>query len=51
MHTANPRRGLLLGLAAYGIWGLFPLYFKAIQQVPALEIITHRALWSALFGA
>jgi len=51
MHTANPRRGLLLGLAAYGIWGLFPLYFKAIQQVPALEIIVHRALWSALFGA
>lgn len=51
MHTANPRRGLLLGLAAYGIWGLFPLYFKAIQQVPALQIIAHRALWSALFGA
>ncbi|UVE17263.1 EamA family transporter RarD [Pseudomonas sp. LS44] len=51
MATANPRRGYLLGLCAYVIWGLFPLYFKAIQQVPAVEIIVHRALWSALFGA
>ncbi|CAD5106591.1 EamA family transporter RarD [Zestomonas carbonaria] len=51
MATANLRRGYLLGLAAYTIWGLFPLYFKAIQEVPALEIIVHRALWSALFGA
>jgi len=51
MHTANPRRGLFLGLTAYGIWGLFPLYFKVIQQIPALEIIAHRAIWSALFGA
>jgi chloramphenicol-sensitive protein RarD len=51
MATANPRRGYILGLTAYIIWGLFPLYFKAIQGVPALEIIVHRALWSALFGA
>lgn len=51
MATANPRRGYILGLSAYIIWGLFPLYFKAIQSVPALEIIVHRALWSALFGA
>ena len=51
MATANPRRGYILGLTAYIIWGLFPLYFKAIQSVPALEIIVHRALWSALFGA
>ncbi|MEK1905363.1 MAG: EamA family transporter RarD [Pseudomonas sp.] len=51
MATANPRRGYILGLIAYTIWGLFPLYFKAIAAVPALEIIVHRALWSALFGA
>ncbi|WP_439887277.1 EamA family transporter RarD [Pseudomonas sp. MBLB4123] len=51
MATANPRRGYILGLTAYIIWGLFPLYFKAIQSVPALEIVVHRALWSALFGA
>ncbi|MBU2067151.1 MAG: EamA family transporter RarD [Gammaproteobacteria bacterium] len=51
MATANPQRGYILGLSAYIIWGLFPLYFKAMQSVPALEIIVHRALWSALFGA
>lgn len=51
MHAANPRRGYILGLGAYIIWGLFPLYFKAIQSVPAVEIIVHRVLWSALFGS
>jgi len=51
MATVNPRRGYILGLTAYIIWGLFPLYFKAMQDVPALEIIVHRALWSAVFGA
>lgn len=51
MATANLRRGYALGLSAYVIWGLFPLYFKAIQEVPALEIVVHRVLWSALFGA
>ncbi len=51
MATVNPQRGYLLGIIAYTIWGLFPLYFKALQNVPALEIIVHRALWSALFGA
>lgn len=51
MHTVNPRRGYLLGLSAYAIWGLFPLYFKAIAQIPASEIIAHRVIWSALCGA
>lgn len=50
MATANPQRGYILGLTAYVIWGLFPLYFKAIQTIPALEIVVHRVLWSALFG-
>ena len=50
MSTAHPTRGYTLGIAAYIIWGLFPLYFKAIQAVPPLEIVVHRAMWSALFG-
>jgi chloramphenicol-sensitive protein RarD len=51
MHTAvNPRRGYVLGLSAYVIWGFIPLYFKAIHSVPAIEIIIHRVLWSALLG-
>ncbi len=48
MSTANPRRGYILGLTAYVIWGLFPLYFKLLEQIPALEIVVHRVLWSAL---
>lgn len=51
MATANPHRGYALGLTAYVIWGLFPVYFKLLERIPALEIITHRAIWSALFGA
>ena len=51
MTAANPRRGYILGLTAYIIWGLFPIYFKLLQSVPAVEIIVHRVLWSALFGA
>jgi chloramphenicol-sensitive protein RarD len=51
MQAANPRRGYILGLTAYICWGLFPLYFKAIQAVPAVEIIVSRVLWSALFGS
>ncbi|GAB3461428.1 EamA family transporter RarD [Azotobacter salinestris] len=50
MHAANPRRGYLLGLTAYGIWGLFPLYFKTLSSIPAEEILVHRVLWSALCG-
>lgn len=40
------RRGVTAALAAYIFWGLAPIYFKWIQQAPALEIIAHRILWS-----
>jgi chloramphenicol-sensitive protein RarD len=47
--------GFWLGAAAYGIWGLFPLYWKLVEQVPALQIISHRIAWSfvtlAIVGA
>ena len=36
-------------LAAYGIWGFAPIYFKAVAFVPALEILTHRILWAFFF--
>ncbi len=51
MQAANPRRGYILGLSAYSCWGLFPLYFKAIADVPSVEIIVNRVLWSALAGS
>jgi chloramphenicol-sensitive protein RarD len=40
------RRGALCGLLAYTLWGLFPLYFKAVTAVPAAEVLAHRVFWS-----
>jgi len=42
--------GLWAGIAAYTIWGVFPVYFKATEQVSALEILAHRIVWSVPFG-
>jgi chloramphenicol-sensitive protein RarD len=38
--------GVWYGVAAYGIWGLFPLYWKLVAHVPALQILGHRIVWS-----
>lgn len=43
------RAGVLYGVGAYGLWGVFPLYFKAVKHVPAVEVLCHRILWSFLF--
>ena len=43
------RRGSAYVLAAYGIWGLFPLYFDALRPAGALEILAHRIVWSLAF--
>jgi chloramphenicol-sensitive protein RarD len=48
---ARRRAGFSLGLGAYLLWGVMPLYFKAIAHVPALEIVAHRVVWSLLFLA
>jgi chloramphenicol-sensitive protein RarD len=45
------RGGVLAAGSAYLIWGLFPLYFHALQGVPAGEVLAHRVAWSALFMA
>ena len=42
----DSRRGLLLGVAAYSIWGAFPLYWPLLEPAGALEILAHRILWS-----
>ena len=43
------RKGILYATACYTAWGLFPIYFKAINQIPPLEILFHRMLWALLF--
>lgn len=40
------QRGVWYGLAAYLAWGLLPIYWKALGQVPALEILANRIVWS-----
>ena len=42
------RRGTAYGLLAYGIWGLFPLYFHALKPAGAWEILAHRIVWTML---
>ena len=41
-------RGVLYGIGAYALWGFFPIYWKLLQKVPALELIGHRIAWSFL---
>lgn len=38
--------GFFYALAAFSVWGLFPVYFKALQPTGPLEIVAHRVLWS-----
>lgn len=48
-----PRRaaganGLLYGLGAYGLWGVFPFFFDALAPAGSLEILAHRVVWTVL---
>jgi chloramphenicol-sensitive protein RarD len=43
------RTGLFFGIAAYGLWGLFPLYWPLLEPANAFEIVAHRALWTLVF--
>jgi chloramphenicol-sensitive protein RarD len=42
-------RGVAYVAGAYVLWGLFPVYFKAISSVGSLEILAHRMAWSLVF--
>jgi chloramphenicol-sensitive protein RarD len=42
-------KGIIYGLGAYIIWGFLPLFWKALQEVPAIEILSHRMVWSLVF--
>jgi chloramphenicol-sensitive protein RarD len=40
--------GIAYGVGAYVIWGLLPLYWRALDRASAFEILAHRAIWSLL---
>lgn len=44
-------RGVLYAAGAYILWGFFPIYWKALQHVPATEILSHRMVWSLVLVA
>ncbi|WP_127500128.1 EamA family transporter RarD [Actinoplanes solisilvae] len=46
---SDERRGYLYGLAAYVMWGFFPIYFKHLQPASPPEILAHRVIWSVVF--
>jgi chloramphenicol-sensitive protein RarD len=48
---AERRIGLLNGFAAYGMWGLFPLYFPLLRPAGAAEVLAHRMVWSFVLVA
>ena len=41
-------KGILNGIAAYALWGFFPIYWKLLHEVAALQLIGHRIAWSFL---
>ena len=41
-------KGVLSGVAAYAMWGFFPIYWKLLHDVPAPQLLGHRIAWSFL---
>lgn len=44
-------KGILYGIGAYIFWGFFPIYWKFLHHVPAIQLIGHRIIWSFLLLA
>jgi chloramphenicol-sensitive protein RarD len=40
------RKGIWLAVAAYSFWGVVPIFWKALDSIPALELLSHRIVWS-----
>src|SRR5438045_3284649 len=48
-HRRQTGIGLVYGIAAYGVWGIVPIYFKLIAHVPSITVLAHRIAWSIVF--
>jgi chloramphenicol-sensitive protein RarD len=49
--VSEERRGLLYGVLAFSLWGLFPLYWPLLEPANAAEILAHRVVWSLVVMA
>ena len=47
--AVSSRTGLICGVSAYLLWGLFPLYWPLLEPAAAIEILAHRMVWSMVF--
>lgn len=45
----NYKQGIFFGLAAYVLWGILPVYWKALELVSPFEILSSRFIWSCVF--
>lgn len=45
-HAGGDRAGLLYGLGAYGLWGVFPAFFTLLAPSGAPEVLAHRVVWT-----
>ena len=48
-NNNSVKSGVIFALCAYTMWGLAPIYFKALADIPAPEVLMHRVLWSVVF--
>ncbi|MBO1914510.1 hypothetical protein J4G37_58030, partial [Microvirga sp. 3-52] len=42
----NEKSGILLAISSYLIWGILPVYWKSIDNVPSAEILVSRVVWA-----
>lgn len=48
-HEKNVKHGVIIGLSAYLIWGLLPIYWKWLENVRPEIVLSHRIIWSFIF--
>lgn len=48
-YENETKAGMIYGLSAFILWGLFPIYFKQLYELGFAEIVAHRIIWSVLF--
>ncbi|MCP4077791.1 MAG: EamA family transporter RarD [Gammaproteobacteria bacterium] len=49
LSFSNTYQGLISGFIAYSMWGIFPLFFHLLRDVPSTEVLMHRVIWSFIF--
>ncbi len=48
---ADTPQGFLFAVSAYFLWGFLPIYMKAMEHIPPIEVLAHRVLWSVPVAA